>query len=127
MPRPPDSIRLVPLTPDPEEVHALELEQGWKPTDKFSPELPQWTLPDADAKVSWVEDPDTEVDYFVIEGADRKQAAKQIEDAIRIMEPDDFEPFLERSADAGIQQFMRDIQAVALAAPENHHAGTRKL
>jgi hypothetical protein len=116
MPKPPDSIRLVPRDPDPEEVKELERKHGWKPTDKSSGELPQWTLPDADAKVSWVDDPTTNVEFFVIEGPERQKAADQIEAGIDILHVEDFEDYLKRFH--GFDGLMRGLQAVALAAPD---------
>jgi hypothetical protein len=125
MPKPPNSIRLVPEEPDSDEIVELAESEGWEETERSFSEVLQWTVPDADAQVSWVDDSTTGVEFIVIEGDDRKAAAATIEKTIDVLQPKDFESYLSRFG--GVQWEGTALQAVALAAPDKPDKDVVKL
>jgi hypothetical protein len=127
MPNPPDSDRLVPKHGDPEDVYNLSQNHEWEPTENFGEELQQWTLPDADAKVTWFPDRTTGIMHFVVEGSGRETAVKQIEDAIDILHPKDFKAYVDSVDGMGRQALRHTLYAVGLAAPEQADDATVKL
>jgi hypothetical protein len=112
----PDPIRLVPKYADDGDAYNVSQQHDWEPTENFGEELQQWTLPGADAKVTWFRDPSTNVQQFAIEGTDAQQAVEQIEAGVDILHPDDFEAYLERfKARNGL---MKGLDSIGVAAPD---------
>jgi hypothetical protein len=114
MPKPPNSIRLVPAAPDVHAMAKLARDEGWEETDKSYGEMMQWAAADSDAKVSWLDDPTTGVEFIVIQGEDREQAAAKIAQTIDVLEPKDYKAHVE--SDGGLQWLSTALQGVALAA-----------
>ena len=111
-----DPIRLVPKYADDEDAYNVSQQHDWEPTEHFGEELQQWTLPGADAKVTWFKDPSTRVRQFAVEGKDAQEAVTQIEAGVDILHPDDFETYLDRfTARNGL---MKGLYAIGVAAPE---------
>jgi hypothetical protein len=123
----PDPIRLVPKYASDEDAHDVSEKHGWEPTENHGEELQQWTLPEADAKVTWFEDPSTDVQQFAVEGKDAQQAVDQIEAAVDILHPADFEAYMARFKGErnGLMKGLDSIGVVA--ASEKPSAGVIEL
>lgn len=121
----PDPIRLVPKYADDGDAHDVAEKHDWEPTEHHGEELQQWTLPGADAKVTWFEDPSTDVQQFAIEGKDAQQAVKQIEAEVDILHPDDFEAYLERFK--AVNGLLGGLDSIGVAAPEKATSALVKL
>jgi hypothetical protein len=119
-------VRLVPKDRNPyDETAALIERLGWEPSDDSSDDLVEWSVPGQDAVVRWVADADTGVHFFVVEGSDRGQVAKQIEESIDMLGVDDFESYLSRFH--GAQGLIRGLYTAAAAAPERCDARVLEL
>lgn len=125
MPKPPNSIRLVPYNPDDEEFGDLADRQGWEMTDRSAHDIHQWRVPATGTLVSWVVDPDTSVEFIVVEGADREQIAKHIQQSIKMLRKPDFEAYIEQVPNT--QGRSHGLWAVAAAAPDESDADVVKL
>jgi HEAT repeat protein len=123
MPKPPASIRLVPLYPDSDEMTEFAEGKGWEETEKSSDEVIQWQADDA--LVSWVTDPDTDVQFIVIEGKGRETVAGQIEKAIKMLRKPAFKSRIENAA-GGVDRF-EGLISVAAAAGEKPDPDVVKL
>ena len=121
----PDPIRLVPKYANDEDSYNVSQKHGWEPTEHFSEELQQWTLPGADATVTWFEDPSTGVKQFAIEGKDAQQAVEQVEAGVDILHPEDFEAYLERFTSAN--GLMGGLDSIGVAAPDKATSALVKL
>jgi hypothetical protein len=112
-----DTIRLVPKEADPlEETLAVAEEHDWEDQELGDDEPQEWHVPDPDATVRWVNDAETGVMFFEIEGPGRTSVAKQLEDAIPMLGVDDLEDVLERRA-SDRPSLRRGLYIVATAAP----------
>ncbi|MBE2316412.1 HEAT repeat domain-containing protein [Solirubrobacter sp. CPCC 204708] len=127
MPEHGDTIRLVPKDQDSyDETMAVVEEHGWEEASAGQGATAAWTVPDEDAKVRFIEDGGTAVEYFEVEGPGRAAAAKQLQAKIEMLEPSEFR--------AHLDQFDDDVDAqrlalftVATAAPEKSDAKVVKL
>lgn len=109
-----NTVWLVPTMPEQfDETMALAERLGWARTgddDEY-----RWKVPGSDTFVLWADDPDTEVEFFAVEGPDRERVAAQIADTIAVLGVEDFEGHLARSDD--IDWVMDGLYAIATAAP----------
>ena len=125
---PPNAVRLVPKVPGPyDETESLIERHGWVESDDFSDDLYEWIVPGAQERtvVRWVDDGDTGVQFFVVEGPDRQRVAEQIEEAVEMLHVPDFEQYL--AGFHGVQGLMRGLYAVAAAAPERYDPRVAEL
>jgi hypothetical protein len=95
-----DLITLVPKSPDPvDEAMALEEEHGWEDKAREEDEPQEWHAPEEDADIRWVNDAETGVMFFEIEGPGRKRVAEQIEAAIPMLGLDELDAFVKTMDD----------------------------
>jgi len=123
--RPENTVWLVPKVPEQfDETTAMAGRLGWTRTDDDDA-VYRWKVPASDTFVSWGDDPDTDVEFFAVEGPDRERVAAEIADTIDMLEVDDFESLLARSTD--INYVMDSLYAVATAAPQRYDVRVASL
>jgi hypothetical protein len=97
--KPEDTVCLVPKVPEQfDETMAMAERLGWMRTGDEE-YVYRWKVPGGDTFVLWTDDPDTEVEYFAVEGPDRDRVAAEIADTVDVLGVADFESRLALSDD----------------------------
>ena len=112
-----DTVRLVPKEADPlEETLALAEEHEWQDKELGDDQPQEWHAPHEDATVRWINDAETGVMFFEVEGPGRKTVAKQLADAIPMLGVEDLEEVVKARSDDR-PSLRRALYIVATAAP----------